>query len=151
MHTIRLRGPWRYEVRERLAGDASHARSGKQKMPADWSSTLGADFRGTVRYSRVFHQPTGLEPEQQVWLVIDGVDSTAEITLNDTKLPACGAAPHNRATSGSNSWRHEIQHLLSDNCELIIDVTHPPEAEEAGGLTGEVRLEIQTVRPRPVD
>lgn len=150
MHSIRLRGPWRFEVLERLAGDESRRDEGKQKMPADWTETLGADFRGTVRYTRTFHQPTGLEPGQQVWLVIEGVTSSGAVTLNDTRLPDCGSTAHDSQVD-SPFWRQEIQHLLSANCQLIIDVTHPLDAELPGGLTGEVRLEIQTVRPRPVD
>jgi len=146
MHSIRLRGPWRYEVIERLAGDESLAAAGKQKMPADWSAVLGDDFRGTVRYRRKFHQPTGLEEGQQVWLAIDGVTSSGEVTLNHTPLAACGLAAQR-----PEPWRYEIQHLLSPTSELIIDVTHPVDADGAGGLTGEVRLEIQTVRPRPLD
>ncbi len=139
MHSIRLRGPWRYEVAERLTGDDSRPRSGKQKMPADWAEILGSDFRGTVRYRRTFHQPTGLDEGQQVWLVIEGVTSIATVTLNNACLAACGPA----------GKRYEIQHLLSPACDLIIDVTHPVGADGVGGLTGEVRLEIQTVRPRP--
>ncbi|WP_442485225.1 glycosyl hydrolase 2 galactose-binding domain-containing protein [Aeoliella sp. SH292] len=141
MHFIRLRGPWRLEVLEQLAG-APTVREGKQQMPADWSGLLGDDFRGTVRYRRVFHEPTGLEPGQQVWLSIEGLATSATISLNGTPLP-----PH----AGHEEWRHEIRELLLPNSELIIDVTHPATAEGPGGLTGLVQLEIQTVRPRPVD
>ncbi len=156
MHSIRLRGPWRYEVVERIAGDASRPASGKQQMPADWGEILGSDFRGTVRYRRTFHQPTGLELGQAVWLVIEGVTSHATVVLNGTPLPACGlavASTESEASEkeGSEAWRHEVRHLLSATCELMIDVTHPAEVEGTGGLTGEVRLEIQAVRPRPVE
>ncbi len=146
MHSIRLRGPWRYEVLEHLAGEDSVPTTGKQKMPGDWSEPLGADFRGTVRYRRTFHMPTGLEEGQQVWLAIDCVDSNATVTLNSTSL---GSLALNTETG--ESWRHEIQDSLLPTSELIIDVTHPAQAPGPGGLTGEVRLEIQTVKPRPVD
>ena len=146
MHFIRLRGPWRLEVLEQLAG-ASTVREGKQQMPADWSALLGDDFRGTVRYRRVFHEPTGLEPGQQVWLSIEGLATSATISLNGTPLP-----PHAEVAGGQNNeWRHEIRELLLPNSELIIDVNHPATAAGPGGLTGLVQLEIQTVRPRPVD
>jgi hypothetical protein len=146
MHFIRLRGPWRLEVLEQLAG-ASTVRECKQHLPADWSEVLGHDFRGTVRYRRVFHEPTGLEPGQQVWLSIEGLATSATISLNGTQLP-----PHGQGEGGQRSeWRHEIRELLLPNSELIIDVTHPATAEGPGGLTGLVQLEIQTVRPRPVD
>lgn len=141
MHFIRLRGPWRLEVLEQVAG-ASTVRKAKQHLPADWSEILGTDFRGTVRYRRVFHEPTGLEPGQEVWLSIAGVASHAAITLNGH---ACGLA------ASGDEWRHEIRELLLPTSELIIDITHPATAEGIGGLTGLVQLEIQTVRPRPVD
>ncbi|MCO6047820.1 hypothetical protein NG895_28275 [Aeoliella sp. ICT_H6.2] len=141
MHCIRLRGPWRYEVLEQIAGDEPPAREGKQKMPGDWSLVLGAGFRGTVRYRRVFHEPTGLEEGQEVWLSIEGVHSSAEVSLNGTTLPAVT----------SDLWRHVVRDLLLPESELIIDVSHPATAGEPGGLTGLVQLEIQTVRPRPVD
>lgn len=147
MHTIRLRGPWRYEVLERRAGDQARPGHGKQKLPADWSATLGADFRGTARYTRVFHQPTGLERGQQVWLVVEPGPSALAVKLNDQPLP-----PEAAGESDEGPFlRFAIGHLLSPTNHLIIDVTHTATASECGGLTGEVRLEIQTVRPRPVD
>ncbi|QDU55989.1 hypothetical protein [Aeoliella mucimassa] len=141
MHCIRLRGPWRYEVLERQAGDPTRSSEGKQQLPADWSSTLGDDFRGTVRFVRKFHQPTGLETDQQVWLSIESLVSSARVTLNDQMLPDCEAG----------NWRHEVHKLLLPSNELTIEVTHPHQAAGPGGLDGLVQLEIQTVRPRPVD
>lgn len=146
MHFIRLRGPWRYEVQEQLEGDEALSREGKQKLPADWSEVLGAGFRGTVRYRRTFHEPTGLEPGQEVWLSIDRVTSSATIQLNENPLP-----PYDFSENSDTPWRQEVRDLLLPTSELIIDVSHPADAEETGGLTGLVQLEIQTVRPRPVD
>ena len=141
MHVIRLRGPWQYEVLQRLAGDASRAGTGRQQLPADWSDVLGPDFRGTVRYRRKFHQPTGLEPDQQVWLSIESLVSSAMVSLNGHELPVCDG----------NAWQHEVHELLLPTCELTIDVTHPVGTTGPGGLVGLVQLEIQTVRPRPLD
>jgi hypothetical protein len=143
MHSIRLRGPWRYEVLERHAGDNSLPKTGKQQLPADWAETLGSDFRGKVRYRRTFHQPTGLEEGQQVCLAIDLPLSAAEVRLNGDRLPADDLA--------AGGWRCEVQDLLLPTSELIIDVTHAADAEGCGGLMSEVRLEIQTVSPRPVE
>ncbi|MGI9455564.1 MAG: glycosyl hydrolase 2 galactose-binding domain-containing protein [Aeoliella sp.] len=142
MHSIRLRGPWSYEVLSRLDGGSDLPPPGKQKMPADWSLTLGKDFHGVVRYRRTFHSPTGLEAGQGVWLVVEGVRSRAEVSLNDHQLAA---------TCGLAAERSPIEHLLSQTNHLIIDVEHMPTDEGCGGLSGEVRLEIQTVLPRPVD
>lgn len=152
MHSIRLRGPWRYEVLERrnLAGEpfaGDLPPPGKQKMPANWADTLGGDFFGTVRYTRTFHQPTGLEQGQGVWLVVEGASSRASVTLNDTTLSAACVF----AAGDGEPLRWPIEHLLLPTNQLIIDVEHLPTDTGIGGLTGEVRLEIQTVRPRPVD
>ena len=151
MHFIRLRGPWRYEVLERLAGDPSLPSEGKQKLPADWSATLGTDFRGAVSYRRTFHQPTGLEPGQEVWLSIESLTSSAAVTLNGHDLPACPFAAERQDGEPPPPYRHEVHDLLLPTSELTIDVTHPVDAPEPGGLTGLVQLEIQTVRPRPID
>lgn len=154
MHKIRLRGPWRYEVLARI--DAAGERRtddlplpGKQKMPADWSAKLGADFYGVVRYRRTFHQPTGIEAGQGVWLVVEEVYSRGAISLNGQSLAE--ARRRSAVAGGSDVVRVEIAPLLSPTNELIIDVEHSPGDEGIGGLTGEVRLEIQTVMPRPVD
>ncbi len=149
MHTIRLRGPWQYEVLSRSDGAKAPSAAGKQKMPADWSETLGGDFYGTVRYRRTFHSPTGLEEGQPVWLVVEGVRSRGHVTLNSQTLAhTCHRSAVADAQAGG---RFSIEHLLSRNNELIIDVEHLPGDEGTGGLTGTVRLEIQTVRPRPDD
>src|SRR5438046_6261722 len=57
-HVIRLREPWE---RERLEN-------------------------GTVRLTRRFHRPTGLDAKSRVWLVVEDVDGVAEIGLNERLL-----------------------------------------------------------------
>ena len=95
MHVIRLRGPWEYEPLVRVWIDASGARresreslpaAGRAHLPADWGLTLGPDFRGRVRYTRRFGLPTNLEPHEEVWLVVEGVDYFGSLALNDTPL-----------------------------------------------------------------
>jgi hypothetical protein len=53
-HSFRLRDPWQCE-------------------PAEG---------GGLRWSRVFHRPTGLEPDDQLVLVISGLPLSATITVN---------------------------------------------------------------------
>jgi hypothetical protein len=144
MHIIRLRGPWQYEVIEQIAPAAPLAAlAGKQQQPADWGEILGADFRGTVRYRRVFHEPTGLEAGQGVWLVVTAVRSHAKVELDGQRLgESCGDEPAEFPIAGR----------LRPTCELVITVTHDLASDsQPGGLVGEVHLAIQTVRPRPVD
>ncbi|MEX0677321.1 MAG: hypothetical protein WD063_09610 [Pirellulales bacterium] len=155
MHVIRLRGPWELEplVRYVDAGGghreetADLPHGGKTRVPGDWAELLGADFLGRVRYTRRFNCPTNLDAHQRVWLVLEGVDHDAELLLNNQPLgPMRGCA----------AKRFDITPLLISHNELWIDVSlaadafHDAEARgeragHAGGLVGEVRLEIGRV------
>jgi hypothetical protein len=53
-HSIRLRDPWQCESLE----------------------------GGALRWSRVFHRPTGLEPDDSLCLVISGLPPEAQVTVN---------------------------------------------------------------------
>jgi hypothetical protein len=53
-HSIRLRDPWQCE------------------RTAD----------GATRYSRTFHKPTGLEHDDDLWLVLSGLPADAQVTVN---------------------------------------------------------------------
>ena len=54
-HSIRLRDPWQGE-------------------PLPY---------GGVRWTRVFHRPTGLEPDDSLCLVISGLPAEAQVTVNE--------------------------------------------------------------------
>src|SRR5262245_16569533 len=91
-HRIRLRGPWSYQPLCRLipleSGCFRETRenlppAGTLHLPADWGGVLGAAFQGTVRFTRPFAKPTGLDSASRVWLVIDDVDWQASTVLND--------------------------------------------------------------------
>lgn len=148
IHAIRLRGPWHCEplVRFVRRSDGSMAEehenlpiSSNLRMPADWEPTLGSDFCGRVRCRRSFGRPTGLEPDDIVWLVIDGAKDLAKVSLNATRLgEVLGAMP----------GRFAVGPLLMDRNELVVEVEkHPGErggaASPPGGILGEVRLEIE--------
>ena len=152
MHTIRLRGPWEFRVAEvqRLTRDGTvealipdPAPGGRINLPADWSDTLGQDFRGRVRYTRAFGWPTELEPDEDVYLVLDRLDAYGQVAVNGH--PPCRVPP------GGQPLRLRITHLLQPRNSLEVDVELPaesgtverPEREGLpGGLIGEVRLEI---------
>ena len=154
LHVIRLRGPWQYEPLVRWALDAEgnrHAAGelpppGRMVMPGDWGAALGPDFRGRVRFARAFGRPTRLEPGEQVWLVVGGVDLSGTAELNGRPLgPVAGVR---------EPTRFEVTDRLAERNELVIEVELPPLAhadeqrlrpERAtlpGGVIGEVRLEI---------
>jgi hypothetical protein len=107
-HIIRLRGPWE-----------------RQLLP-----------QGSARYTRRFHQPTGLDAESRVWLAIENFAAGASVTVNDclcTPLPAHGAeaAPDEPRVAA----RFDITPLLQAQNNVAIDVASP--------LLGDVRLEIE--------
>jgi hypothetical protein len=155
MHTIRLRGPWQVEPVKRfvLQPDGSYKpvedclpAAGRMTMPADWSGLLGADFLGRVRYRRTFQSPTGLESGQRVWLVVEAARSEACIVW---KRDLVGFV-----CPGDIAGRFDITERLEDQNAVEIYVDHPaldelrstvgdPADLPAGGLVGEVRLEIE--------
>ena len=154
MHIIRLRGPWQLEPLARYVAraDGSYDRTTadlpaafQATMPADWSATLGPDFVGVVRYARNFQRPTGLEPGDKVWLVVEPPRSTATVRLADQDL---GTVSH-----GEPAARFDITQLMADHNDLEIVVRHSKFDEDhptgrdpldaPGGLVGEVRLEIE--------
>lgn len=113
----------------------------RAQVPSDWSESLGASFHGRVRYQRSFHTPSGLEPAQAVWLVVEAVDFSATIELNGTPL--------GQLQCGQPSFRQPVESLLArqlgsqlaDRNRLTIEIDAPREG--AGGLIGSVRLEIE--------
>ncbi len=86
-HLIRLRGPWQYSPLV-CFGDGPLPPPGGVELPTDWGATLGECFRGRVRYERNFNSPTNLDPHERVWLVIDGADARADVSLNGDPLGA---------------------------------------------------------------
>jgi len=157
MHIIRLRGPWEYKPLARVSigeGDVrresveSLPPGGRIQLPSDWGSTLGAAFRGRVRYERRFGLPTNLDPHERVWLVVEGVDYFGAVSLNATALgPIIG---YNCPTE------FDVTDILSPRNVVTLDVELPqyqsgaaapdrPGREQlAGGPIGEVRLEIRS-------
>ncbi|MBB76990.1 MAG: hypothetical protein CMJ75_20990 [Planctomycetaceae bacterium] len=154
-HTIRLRGPWKLQALARTVlladGTTEHGPgilppSCTVQVPADWSASLGADFCGQALYSRRFGCPTGLQPGDQVSLVVEKVDALAQVAINNSSLGTM------RITDGTRSW--PIKHLLQPRnlLELIIEqpsltktsapLPRPGREAKAGGLIGEVKLVI---------
>jgi beta-galactosidase/beta-glucuronidase len=158
-HVIRLRGPWELEAlaRELPAGDGRPVRLGldlptacRVQVPGDWREPLGADFCGRARYLRRFNRPTNLDPHERVWLVLEGVDHRASVALNGL---AVGVVEGYQAPC-----RFDITFLLEPHNGLAVEVSlpaavfhdpalRPGRAGLAGGLIGEVRLEIGPGEP----
>jgi beta-galactosidase/beta-glucuronidase len=158
-HVIRLRGPWELEPLARfVAGDDGAFREqtrdlpagGKVTVPGDWGELLGRDFIGRVRYTRRFNRPTNLEPDERVWLALDGVDPRADIALN--------GRPIGQANGYQAALRFDITAALAEHNVLAVEVCMPGASLDdagcrpgrvglPGGLIGEVRLEIERSHP----
>lgn len=112
----------------------------RARIPADWASELGTQFRGRVVYLRNFNRPTRLDQGQRVWLVIENVDFSATVALNAQTI--------GRLQWGS-ALRVEIQSWLQNANQIRVEVELPATIDRgdrnslAGGLIGDVRLEIE--------
>lgn len=83
-HSFRLRDPWQCEC-----GD-----------------------NGTVRWSRVFHKPTGLEPDDALWLVCSGLPVDAAVAVNERSLDSSAEGKH----------QFEVTHLIADSNRIDIEL-----------------------------
>jgi hypothetical protein len=149
-HVIRLRGPWTYEPLARAEDDAaSHEDKpgalppgGKRDGP-DWTRSLGADFRGRVRFTRAFNCPTNLGPHERVRLACDGADASGTIALNGSVV---------LKLDGSVARSCDITEALRPHNTLVAEIDLLSDAQEqhrpagraglGGGILGDVRLEI---------
>ncbi len=137
-HVIRLRGPWECEIVAELA-DPPARELLNEKIE------LGSDFRRLVRFRRRFGLPTGLEPDDQIDLVIERVDASGHVRLNQALL--------GEIVAGEKAARFSLRGRLQPRNLLLIEFVSPGGSEEPGlplagreetlgGLAGEVRLEI---------
>jgi hypothetical protein len=117
-HCIRLREPWEREV-----------------VPGS-----NPDRAARVSFRRRFGQPTGLEPQDQIDLVLEQVAVDGQVWLNDERLGSIGAGP--LARFPLRGRLRPRNHLLME-----FDVPAGQVASTAfDGLIGEVRLEIRTAQ-----
>jgi len=98
-HSFRLRDPWQCEPTE----------------------------AGGRRWSRVFHRPTGLEPDDQLVLVLTGAPSTTQVTINGhIFFQASSLSSAELAASQPPVSQYDLTAILADDnrIELLI----PPQA-----------------------
>jgi hypothetical protein len=84
-----------------------------------------------VRLGRRFGIPRQIDAHERVWLTLGGVESRTKIWLNGQSLGEHGGA--------AAPLEFEITSLLKERNELVVEV----EGSSAGGLWGEVALEIR--------
>jgi len=141
MHTIRLRGPWRY----RLASPAQRAEAAAQRpaalgqrepavrLPAPFSAIAGAGFRGSAVLARRFNRPTGLESDDRVLLSIGPAAVAGRLWINDSFL---GDIASDSAATYDITPRLQLSNEL--RVELIVD----GDPEPTGSILGDVKLRI---------
>lgn len=168
-HRIRLRGPWQYGPLTRTVVDSGGVCAepgacpspGRLKIPASWQGTPLESFCGRVEFRRTFRSPRTLDPEEHVWLVFEGVDYFAEVSLNGTLL--------GRHAGFFETFEFDVTRHRKLRNELTVRVDVPREADPdarrllrgygegaGGGIWNDVVLEIRpdvrlrNVRVRPV-
>ena len=87
-HSFRLRDPWQCEACE----------------------------DGALRWSRVFHRPTGLDPGDQLVLVISGLPLSPQVTINGQPL-----------TGGPE---YPLTHLLADTNKIELRIPPPTSSRQ---------------------
>ena len=143
IHTIRIRGPWQRTVIEGALADSELRKT--VEMPGSWVKDLGAKFQGCVRYQRFFNKPTGISQETPISLAFERVVGYAVVWMNGKQLgridwPALRTDMHEKFDiAGQLQSRNEI---VVEVTSLPLDVLGDGQEELAGGLVGEVRLEI---------
>lgn len=90
-------------------------------LPHTWNAIDGQSasdyYRGTCRYTKHFAKPQ-LTESQQLYLEINGANSSSEVTLNGKRL-----ASHD---GGYSTYRVNLTDALAEENELIITVDNAP-------------------------
>ena len=132
MHSIRLRGPWQYEIHE-IHPDSDPtgtSRTGQIKLPADWAQAI-SDQENDVRMelTRSFNAPTGIE-SSRISLEVTNLGPPAELktslTINGQQV---------EATIDDESQRFDITSCLAQHNQLAIQVTLNPTRKYFGEVT----------------
>ena len=122
-HRIRLRGPWKVELRKGPQNEC---------VTAHWSDEGLPIWAGLLRFRRHFGYPGRIDDYERVWVTFAGIEGSAVVQLNGSSLGKLDKNPQNA--------EFDVTGHLQGRNELVIDV----EAEDdAGGLWGEVALEVR--------
>ncbi len=134
MHVIRLRGPYEFQAKVPLQDVATRV---DLPLPQISKQLLGGVL------IRRFGKPTGLEPSDQVFVVVESFPVETKVLLNGEPLTAMDETPAN-VDGGNCLLRQEIGRQLLGRNELRLELPAvevpavPPNPD--GWL--QVRLEI---------
>jgi hypothetical protein len=130
VHRIRLRGPWLLEPTTAPETPARAAR-----LPIRWGELVESGAR-RVRFSRRFHCPTNLGPNDQVSLVVRELPQGALVHLN-------GASLGQQAGPASEDSVFPTPRLEPSNL-LTVEFDVDPRSAAGDGAWGEVALLISS-------
>ncbi len=156
-HRIRLGSQWDFEtlsntdrspdsrIEPPSGNSPGHPQRNSQRLKdvSDWTQAAGADYQGRVRLVRWFGRPSGLTPSDRVELVIDSLNTTSTVSLNDRKLEPM-LVDHTESSSTTNSKvpvRLDVSAILRDRNQLAIELDLSP-TPMASGILRDVWLEI---------
>ncbi len=146
IHTIRLHGPWVAKVLAVFDGncDVDIDHEFKVKVPLQWESWPLSNFRGQIEFRRNFNRPTGLEPDQPVWLVIEQAGIDGKVYLNDREIGGL-VKVRPQAKLEPNSLESDLRVDVGSLLELsnLIRFETDMVGQQSGELIASVRLEIQ--------
>jgi hypothetical protein len=100
-------------------------------LPCRWADGGLRDFAGRVRFTRRFGYPGRIDDFERVWLTVAGVEETADLSLNSTRVGS--------VSSKDSPFETDVTALLCQRNELVVDV----DGGVDGGLWGEVALEVR--------
>ena len=142
-HVIRLHGPWTAEVSECWSGQEPGPEPGRSglrcQLPRAGVDLLGPGFAGRVKLVRPFGKPTGLEPDQEVYLQVVGGAFPATVVVNGRDL-GC--------VSPAEPGRFSLQELLAarNRLEIVVQIGSPSGSDGSHRsdqpLLGSIQLEI---------
>src|SRR5262249_23775720 len=132
-HRIRLRGPWECEPLARISTSSEPPPpTRRMNMPCRWGEGGLPGFGGRVLFRRRFGYPGRIDRHERVWLTFEGIQGTADVSLNGNPL-----GRHDR---GPEPFEFDVTSLLNPRNVLAVEVEWP---DDTGGLWGEVALEIR--------
>jgi len=126
LHQIRLRGPWQVVS---PAGELLTL-----TVPFEWRDVFGEEA-GTIRCTRKFNCPTGLEPENRVLISLP--EDCGEVSEFDVNQVSVSCEPH-------ENLDFDITDSLQEFNELVVTIEFNPtaDAQKTGGLPSPVLIKI---------
>jgi hypothetical protein len=160
VHRIRLGSQWEFEPLAEIDPSPENTletptgKSLGQPRPksqrlhdvSDCGEAAGVEYQGRIRLVRRFGRPSGLTPGNRVELVIDRLETTTAVSLNDNKLEPLRLTKPLEPTAASDEQtlvRLDVSACLLDRNQLAIelDLSKNPDASK---ILRDVWLEIFT-------